>query len=103
MGETKPVDADVPTRYKLVDGRGGAGVGEPGQTVNLVPSLLSGFDSHPPHLSPPPGGVLHSGSEHPAIGRTKVSAHHQVAVPRAVAAASGIKPGDRFRVESAGP
>ncbi|HEX3562957.1 MAG TPA: hypothetical protein VHU24_08985 [Solirubrobacterales bacterium] len=32
-----------------------------------------------------------------------MSAHHQVAVPRAVAAASGIKPGDRFRVESAGP
>jgi bifunctional DNA-binding transcriptional regulator/antitoxin component of YhaV-PrlF toxin-antitoxin module len=32
-----------------------------------------------------------------------MSAHHQVAVPRAVAAASGIKPGDRFRVESNGP
>jgi bifunctional DNA-binding transcriptional regulator/antitoxin component of YhaV-PrlF toxin-antitoxin module len=31
-----------------------------------------------------------------------MSAHHQVAVPRAVAAASGISPGDRFRVESDG-
>jgi bifunctional DNA-binding transcriptional regulator/antitoxin component of YhaV-PrlF toxin-antitoxin module len=31
-----------------------------------------------------------------------MSAHHQVAVPRAVAAACGIKPGDRFRVESDG-
>jgi bifunctional DNA-binding transcriptional regulator/antitoxin component of YhaV-PrlF toxin-antitoxin module len=103
IGETEPLDHDVPTRSKLVDGRGGAGVGEPGQTVNLVPSLLSGFDSHPPHFSPPPGGVLHSGSEHSAVGRTKMSAHHQVAVPRAVAAASGIEPGDRFRVESAGP
>jgi bifunctional DNA-binding transcriptional regulator/antitoxin component of YhaV-PrlF toxin-antitoxin module len=32
-----------------------------------------------------------------------MSSHHQVAVPRAVAAASGINPGDRFRVESDGP
>jgi bifunctional DNA-binding transcriptional regulator/antitoxin component of YhaV-PrlF toxin-antitoxin module len=31
-----------------------------------------------------------------------MSAHHQVAVPRAVAAACGIEPGDRFRVESNG-
>jgi len=31
-----------------------------------------------------------------------MSAHHQVAVPRAVAATCGIKPGDRFRVESDG-
>jgi bifunctional DNA-binding transcriptional regulator/antitoxin component of YhaV-PrlF toxin-antitoxin module len=31
-----------------------------------------------------------------------MSSHHQVAVPRAVAAASGINPGDRFRVESNG-
>jgi bifunctional DNA-binding transcriptional regulator/antitoxin component of YhaV-PrlF toxin-antitoxin module len=31
-----------------------------------------------------------------------MSKHHQVAVPRAVAAASAIKPGDRFRVESDG-
>jgi bifunctional DNA-binding transcriptional regulator/antitoxin component of YhaV-PrlF toxin-antitoxin module len=31
-----------------------------------------------------------------------MSSHHQVAVPRAVAAASGISPGDRFRVESSG-
>jgi hypothetical protein len=31
-----------------------------------------------------------------------MSANHQVAVPMAVAAASSIEPGDRFRVESAG-
>jgi bifunctional DNA-binding transcriptional regulator/antitoxin component of YhaV-PrlF toxin-antitoxin module len=47
---------------------------------------------------------LVSGDEgRPAVGRTKLSSHYQVAVPRAVAAASGIKPGDRFRVESDGP
>jgi bifunctional DNA-binding transcriptional regulator/antitoxin component of YhaV-PrlF toxin-antitoxin module len=31
-----------------------------------------------------------------------MSAHYQVAVPRVVAAASEIEPGDRFRVESDG-
>jgi bifunctional DNA-binding transcriptional regulator/antitoxin component of YhaV-PrlF toxin-antitoxin module len=31
-----------------------------------------------------------------------MSSHHQVTVPRAVASASSIKPGDRFRVESDG-
>jgi hypothetical protein len=31
-----------------------------------------------------------------------MSANHQVAVPLAVAAASSIEPGDRFRVESDG-
>jgi PD-(D/E)XK endonuclease len=40
--------------------------------------------------------------EQPTVGRTRMSAHHQVAVPRAVAAACGIEPGDRFRVESNG-
>jgi bifunctional DNA-binding transcriptional regulator/antitoxin component of YhaV-PrlF toxin-antitoxin module len=40
--------------------------------------------------------------EKAAVGRTRMSAHHQVAVPRAVAAASRITPGDRFRVESDG-
>jgi hypothetical protein len=31
-----------------------------------------------------------------------MSAHHQLSVPLAVAAASEIEPGDRFRVESNG-
>jgi bifunctional DNA-binding transcriptional regulator/antitoxin component of YhaV-PrlF toxin-antitoxin module len=32
-----------------------------------------------------------------------MSANHQVTVPLAVAAASSIEPGDRFRVEADGP
>jgi bifunctional DNA-binding transcriptional regulator/antitoxin component of YhaV-PrlF toxin-antitoxin module len=36
------------------------------------------------------------------VGRTKMSSHFQVAVPRAVAAAASLVPGDRFRVESDG-
>jgi bifunctional DNA-binding transcriptional regulator/antitoxin component of YhaV-PrlF toxin-antitoxin module len=38
----------------------------------------------------------------PAVGRTRMSANHQVTVPLAVAAESEIEPGDRFRVESDG-
>jgi len=38
---------------------------------------------------------LHSGNT-PAVGRTRMSANHQVTVPLAVAAASEIEPGDRF-------
>jgi hypothetical protein len=37
-----------------------------------------------------------------AVGRTRMSANHQVTVPLAVAAASSVEPGDRFRVESDG-
>jgi hypothetical protein len=103
VGRAEPLDHPDSPRSKLLNRRGGAGAGEPGETVNLVPSLLSGFDSHPPHCSPPSDGELLSGDgQAPAVGRTKMSAHHQVAVPKAVAAASGIKPGDRFRVESNG-
>jgi hypothetical protein len=104
VGRAAPLDRVEASGSKLPDRRGGAGVGEPGETVNLVPSLLSGFDSHPPHCPAPSArGELHSNDVvPPAVGRTKMSAHHQVAVPRAVAAASGISPGDRFRVESDG-
>jgi hypothetical protein len=102
VGRGAALDQAGTAGFKLSDRRGGAGVGEPGETVNLVPSLLSGFDSHPPHLSPPPGDDLGSEGEPPAVGRTKMSSHHQVAVPRAVAGACGIEPGDRFRVESDG-
>jgi PD-(D/E)XK nuclease superfamily protein len=103
VGQTDPLDHGDPRLSKLVAGRGGAGVGEPGQTVNLVPSLLSGFDSHPPHCSPPSAGepVSQDGGDR-AVGRTRMSSHHQVTVPLAVATASSIEPGDRFRVESDG-
>lgn len=103
VGRTEPLDHPDLRRSKLVGPRGGAGVGEPGQTVNLVPSLLSGFDSHPPHSSSPADDESRSSDAEPlAVGRTKLSSHHQVAVPRAVSRAAGVKPGDRFRVESAG-
>jgi hypothetical protein len=92
VGETAPFDHAGSGPSKLVDPRGGAGVGEPGRTVN--PMALPEWVRFPPPPPPPRQGA--------AVGRTKMSKHHQVAVPRAVAAASAIKPGDRFRVESDG-
>jgi bifunctional DNA-binding transcriptional regulator/antitoxin component of YhaV-PrlF toxin-antitoxin module len=50
----------------------------------------------------PPPSNFHDIGDQPAVGRTTMSSNHQVAVPRAVAAACGIEPGDRFRVESDG-
>ena len=50
----------------------------------------------------PPPSESDNPSDPPAIGRTRMSAHHQVSVPLAVAAAASIQPGDRFRVESDG-
>jgi hypothetical protein len=97
-----PIDRPDRGGSKLSAQRGGAGVGEPGQTVNLV-AMPEWVRFPPPPPPPPPGSDSpFSVAEAPAVGRTKMSAHYQVAVPRAVAAASSIEPGDRFRVESDG-
>jgi bifunctional DNA-binding transcriptional regulator/antitoxin component of YhaV-PrlF toxin-antitoxin module len=52
-------------------------------------------------ILPPPSDTVDPREPH-AVGRTRMSSHHQVTVPRAVASASSIEPGDRFRVESDG-
>jgi hypothetical protein len=87
---------------KLDASRGGAGVGEPGRTVN--PVAQPEWVRFPPPPLPPllRGEPSPRAGEHRAVGRTKMSSHYQVAVPRAVAVVSSISPGDRFRVESDG-
>ena len=52
-------------------------------------------------ILPPPSDAARTDAS--AVGRTRMSTNHQVSVPLAVAAASAIEPGDRFRVESDGP
>jgi bifunctional DNA-binding transcriptional regulator/antitoxin component of YhaV-PrlF toxin-antitoxin module len=102
VGRAAPIDQPDRGRSTLGTLRGSAGVGEPGRTVNSV-AQPERVRIPPPPLPPPQGGVSRSdGAESPAVGRTKMSSHHQVAVPRAVAGACGIEPGDRFRVESDG-
>jgi hypothetical protein len=53
-------------------------------------------------ILPPPSHEPGDPPGSPAIGRTRMSSNHQVTVPLAVASASSIEPGDRFRVESNG-
>ncbi len=52
-------------------------------------------------ILPPPSDSA-APPDQPAVGRTRMSANHQVTVPLTVAAASSLEPGDRFRVESDG-
>jgi hypothetical protein len=103
VGEAAPLDHGGPGRSKLVDPRGGAGVGEPGRTVNPVAQPEWVRFPPPPPSPPPTGGDLHSREdEGVAVGRTRMSANNQVTVPLAVVAASSLTPGDRFRVEADG-
>ena len=102
VGCAEPLDHRDSSGSKLGDPRGGAGVGEPGRTVNPV-AQPEWVRFPPPPPPPPPGGDLLSGDvEQRAVGRTRMSANHQLTVPMAVAAASSVAPGDRFRVESDG-
>jgi PD-(D/E)XK endonuclease len=52
-------------------------------------------------ILPPPSDRVDP-PEQLVIGRTRMSSNNQVRVPLAVASASSLKPGDRFRVESSG-
>ncbi len=53
--------------------------------------VLSEFDSHLPHFSP---------KRTVAVGRTRVSANHQVTVPKAPLERAGLVRGDLMRVEA---
>jgi hypothetical protein len=102
VGQTDPLDHLEASGSTLPQPEGGRRSRRAGPACKVGASVLSGFDSHPPHLSPPPGGDSLSREPTAAVGRTKMSANHQVTVPLAVAAASAIAPGDRFRVKSEG-
>ena len=104
VGEGDPLERDSTLSFYTRREAGERRRGRVGRDCKSRASLLSGFESHLPHYSPSSGGESLTGDKNRlAVGRTKMSAHHQVAVPRAVAAVCGIEPGDRFRVESDGP
>jgi PD-(D/E)XK endonuclease len=102
VGRTAPLDIGERGSFKLSNPRGGAGVGEPGRPVKSV-AQPEWVRFPPPPPSPPSGGDFRSRDNRlSAFGRTRMSANHQVTVPRSVSAASSVGPGDRFRVESDG-
>jgi bifunctional DNA-binding transcriptional regulator/antitoxin component of YhaV-PrlF toxin-antitoxin module len=100
IGRSEPLDQGGGSTLDAL--RGGAGVGEPGRTVN--PVAQPEWVRFPPPPPPPrsSGNPSSRADERASVGRTKMSSHYQVAVPRAVAAAASLSPGDRFRVESDG-
>jgi bifunctional DNA-binding transcriptional regulator/antitoxin component of YhaV-PrlF toxin-antitoxin module len=93
-GQPMPTRLDDP-RLESVEEPGEYPSGQRGCAVNAMalPSQV--------RILPPPSDSVDA-PEPPAVGRTRMSANHQVTVPMAVAAASSIEPGDRFRVESDG-
>src|SRR5215210_4101147 len=80
VGQAAAFDHPCDAGSTLGSPRGGAGVGEPGRTVNPV-AQPEWVRFPPPPLPPPPGGDSRSDAT-PAVGRTKMSSHYQVAVPR---------------------
>lgn len=89
LGDASPDGSDdgplrIPAR------RGSAGAGEPGQTVNLVPQA-EWVRIPPPPLQPP--------HEPQVVARTRLSANHQLTIPKAAFDASGFEVGDGLRVE----
>jgi hypothetical protein len=87
-------------RSKIGDSWGSADVGESGETVNLVPR------AEWVRIPPPPcfSSVGDEGvTDRPAVGRTRISANHQLTIPVAPFEGAELEVGDLFRVEATGP
>lgn len=103
VGRSDPLDQGECTGSRLPARRGGAGVGEPGQTVNLV-AMPEWVRFPPPPFLPLPTDES-SGSKQAdtrTVDRTRLSANHQLTIPRATYEAADLRVGDRFRVEVIG-
>lgn len=76
--------------------RGSAGAGEPGQTVNLVPR------AEWVRIPPPPSDPSAEENSLPAhtVGRTRISANHQLTIPSGPFATAELEVGDEIRVEA---
>jgi hypothetical protein len=88
--------------------RGSADVGESGWTVNPVPRLLSGFESHLPHSgSPEPPRPRFQPSKYERklgkSGRAVINQKRRVTLPQAALVAAGLRDGDCIRAQADGP
>jgi PD-(D/E)XK endonuclease len=102
--DADPRDQQGFGRSKLVPRRGSADVGESGETVNLVPRLLSGFESHLPHERPVVAEPLASVEPWPPPrdSRTRISRKHQITIPIGAYRGAGLQVGDRLRARAEG-
>lgn len=76
--------------------RGSVGAGEPSETVNLVPRAEG------VRIPPPPFRSVAAAGEG-RVGRARISANHQLTIPRAPFEQAELEVGDGFRVEAVGP
>ena len=88
--------------------RGSADVGESGETVNLVPRLLSGFESHLPHSgfgSDPLPRFKPSKYERKLGKRSEalINQKRRVTLPQRALLEAGLRDGDRVRARADGP
>ena len=85
--------------------RGSAGVGEPGQTVNLVPKLLSGFESLLPHQPDRPPRFVPSKYERTLGKRDQalINQKRRVTLPQRALLDAGLCDGDRVTALADGP
>jgi Holliday junction resolvase-like predicted endonuclease len=93
-----------PRLESITTRRGSADVGESGETVNLVPRLLSGFESHLPHEHPVVAEPLTSMEPWPPPrdSRTRISRKHQITIPIGAYRGAGLQVGDRLRARADG-
>jgi hypothetical protein len=87
--------------------RGSADVGESGETVNLVPRLLSGFESHLPHSeSPAPPQPRFQPSKYERklgkSGRAVINQKRRVTLPQEALLSSGLRDGDCVQAQADG-
>ena len=92
--------------------RGSAGVGEPGRSVKSVPKLLSGFDSHLPHLPSPartsgPPRRRFQASKYERMagkrGEAVINQKRRVTLPQQAVLSAGLCDGDRVHARADGP
>jgi PD-(D/E)XK endonuclease len=89
--------------------RGSADVGESGQTVNLVPKLLSGFESHLPHtarspITPRPRFQPSKYERTPGKnGQAVINQKRRITLPQQALVDAGMRDGDRVNARADGP
>jgi hypothetical protein len=103
VGRGDPPDRPDSPRSTLAGRRGGAGVGEPGRTVNPV-AQPEWVRFPPPPFQPLPNDESDGSKQvtSRAVDRTRLSANHQLTIPQATYEAAELRVGDRFRVEAVG-
>jgi hypothetical protein len=92
----------IPAPVNSAHLRGSAGAGEPGRTVNSV-ATPEWVRIPPPPLTAPRASSSAEGVRSVEVGRTRISAGHQLTIPVGPFRAADLSAGDRLEVLAEGP